>query len=38
MLVGLWCSEEKPVMNAFLRPLMDSLNDLYVNGKIIVLL
>jgi hypothetical protein len=33
MLVGLWCSDEKPPMNVFLRPLLDSLNELYVNGK-----
>ena len=32
MLAGIWCSKEQPIMNVFLKPLVDSLNDLYKNG------
>lgn len=33
ILGGLWYSKDKPTMTTFLRPLIDDLNDLYVNGK-----
>lgn len=33
ILGGLWCSREKPLMNTFLKPLIDCFNDLFMNGK-----
>lgn len=34
MILGaLWFSPEKPTMSSFLRPLIDAVNDLYVNGE-----
>ena len=34
MILGaLWFSVQKPTMSTFLRPLIDSINDLYTNGK-----
>ena len=32
ILVGLWCAKEKSSMNTFLRPLVDSANELYHQG------
>lgn len=34
ILAGLWCSREKPPMNVFLKPLIESLNDLFNNGNV----
>lgn len=32
ILSGIWCAKEKPTMNLFLKPLMDSMNELYFKG------
>ena len=39
MLAALWFSADKPTMNTFLGPLVDSINELYTKGmnKLIVL-
>ena len=33
LLAGLWYSKEKPTMCTFLAPLVEEMNDLYVNGE-----
>ena len=33
ILAGLWCSRDKPTMNMFLKPLVDSANNLYHTGS-----
>ena len=32
LLAGLWCGNEKPPMNGFLKPVMDCINKLYSEG------
>ena len=32
ILTGLWCSRDKPVMNMYLKPLIESVNELYSKG------
>ena len=34
ILTGLWCSRDKPTMNTFLKPLVESADKLYSQGKI----
>ena len=33
ILAALWFSEQKPTVSTLLGPLIEELNDLYVNGK-----
>lgn len=32
LLAGIWAATEKPVLNLFLRPFIDELKDLHING------
>ena len=32
ILAGLWCGEDKPTINYFLKPLIESANELYEKG------
>ena len=33
ILSAIWCSQSKPTMNVFMKPLLDSVNELYTKGK-----
>jgi 5-methylcytosine-specific restriction endonuclease McrBC regulatory subunit McrC len=32
LLAGIWFSKEKPLMNVFLRPIIDEINEIYSKG------
>ena len=36
LLAGIWFSKEKPLMNVFLRPVIDEINEIYSNGSLLV--
>lgn len=36
ILAGLWFLTHKPTMSTYLRPLIDTMNDLFVNGECVI--
>ena len=38
ILAGIWFGKEKPVMSVFLKPFVESMQDLHSNGEILCLI